>query len=141
MWSYVLPSRGYRGFHLTADASGCSFLVARLQEKLQRPPDRPARFSLSQLSREVLEIPNCSSRSKTWSGLAVSVLQSAAEHEMAFSIDDKGVALSLSPKKTGELLAGVAGVAAGKGDCGISGSSNGKDEHLWLWWYPRGVGK
>lgn len=126
-WRYRHPSHGSAGYHLTADAIGCEYLLAHLSRS------DVVDLQLTPVTEEILSIHNSRYDAVPFVGLRIRV----ADSEESVTVEERHPRCTVTLSRNGlqELIAGVRDIAAGKGDYGI-----GPDGHeIRFWWWPKGA--
>ncbi len=135
-WKYDRPSKGYRGFHLSADDSGCDALLTGLRKKMRTPSARTAKFSLSTPTERILSAPNYRTRAQTWKFLEILVDQNASERFLSVTTENDVAYVTVSKDIADSMERGVQDILEGNGDWSISSESKNADHQtIWFWWY------
>ena len=133
LWRYTENQRNYRGWHLSADADGCASLLSLLDQL----PSASAAYRTLQItapSATQLRAPN--NRASGWlapSRLRIEWAAQPATWLLPESLDPAHLTLGLD--RLIPLRAGIADVAAGRGDYSIGD----RGARLWFWWWPKGA--
>jgi hypothetical protein len=124
-WRYRHPSRGSAGYHLTADASGCEYLLDQLSRS------DAVDLHLTPVTEEILSIPNSGYDAVPFVGLRIQI----ADNEESVTVEERHprCTVTLSRKGVRELIAGVRDIAAGKGDYAIGPHGH----EISFWWWPK----
>ncbi len=136
LWRYRDNQNNYPGYHLSADADGCTALLAWL-----RAPKGRTEFRLQPVTPEVLSVPNNQGGSAGYVActlLKLHLKPDAADGHFLFSEMSSRLSIECSQRQVECIIKGVEDIQRGEGDYCIRGD----DEHvLWFWWYPRKGGK
>jgi hypothetical protein len=135
-WRYDRASKGYRGFHLSADNNGCDALLAGLRKKIRKPSDRTAKFNLCEPTERVLSAPNYRTRAQTWKLLEIRVDHNVPERFLNVTAENDLAHVSLSKDMAESMEKGVQDILEGNGDWSISSELKNADRQpIWFWWY------
>ena len=138
LWRYIDNPRSYFGWHLSADAVGCSSLLDLLQSLVTSQESVYRTVQVTPPSATLLQVPNC--RSAKWVALSkwrIGVEQSENARELwRVETEEDLVHLTLGRDTILELIHGVEAISRGEGDYSIGGNDR---DSLWLWWWPPSV--
>jgi hypothetical protein len=130
VWRYQANTRNYPGYHLTADAAGCTLLQERVAT-LARGIGRSAVLRLSPPTQRMLDIPNNHRGEAPCTYFAELHIEVAAA-QLSISPDGRTCRLAATRADLRDLARGVDGIAQGRGDYCIGSG----DQSLWFWWFP-----
>lgn len=140
LWHYTENERNYPGWHLTGDRTGCASLATLLRafEKLAAEAHRTV--AVSTPNKHILAVPNNRGGRAAFrapSKWRITYLPDADKAQIwQFSEQNAVLELTLGNDALIELLDGIEGVPAGKGDYSIGLDGN---EPLWFWRWPNAV--
>lgn len=132
IWHYEGFPDNYHGYHLTADAQGCVFLLGLIE--LFRNAQYPARkvMELTTPTSDHLAIPNCPQKCIRASMAEFRFRREYPDSHWSIAETDGKVIIETGAIGLCELDRGFADVALGKGDW-ATGDGN---SALWFWWHP-----
>ena len=136
LWRYRENRRNYPGYHLTADAAGCDFLLASLRRLAAAERARRIELPLAPVGPEILAVPNNRRGNSTVKRFTRLELVTEPDFERAhlrFTEQHPKCVMNLSAAQAECVAGGVQDVAAGKGDYCIGEV---RDQELWFWWHP-----
>ena len=132
LWRYEGSVRSYRGWHFTANDSGCRALLAILKA-LESTDIKSRTVVLSVPGTEELEVPSCRLPHVAATKLR---LTSVDEPRDRWQVESHGdvVSLTFGPEGAGKFAHAVEDVSRGIGDYFIGTDPN----RLWVWWRVSG---
>lgn len=130
IWSYEECPRSYQGYHLMADAQGCSFLQGLV--KLFQDSKFPAQktIELNQPRAEHLAVPNCSKKCIPVKTVQFRFRQSFPNTHWSVHENQDKLTIETGTIGLAELERGFADIALGKGDWTVGSG----EKALWFWW-------
>lgn len=132
IWRYQDFPRNYYGYHLTADAQGCVFLLGLIE--LFRNAHYPARkvVKLAAPTSDHLAIPNCPQECIPAHTAVFRFRRDYPESHWLIGETDGQVTIDSGAIGLGDLVRGLTDITLGKGDWATGDGNHG----LWFWWHP-----
>jgi hypothetical protein len=129
VWHYDGFPRDYHGYHLHADAAGCSFLKG-LVERLRagRIPDGKS-FKLAAPTATQLAVPNCRATCVPARRLELRYRRDVPQDHWSIEDLEGNLMIEMGLSKLAEFERGIDDISRGEGDWAIHGASRA----LWLW--------
>lgn len=126
VWHYEGFPRDFHGYHLSADAGGCAFLLGLIDRF------RSARFP----ARKMIQLTAPAAAVNTrWKCVPAARLElryrrDAPEEHWWIEDRDGGLVIEMGISKLAEFERGIRDIARGGGDWAMHGDSR----SLWFWW-------
>ena len=136
LWRYTKPaSKSRRGWHFTADTTGCTSLVDLLERMRAAGAPCHRTLSLGAVTPEIWAVPNFGPpKPDRFEKLRISYAPEATE--LTLTEGDGRLDLSIGADRAADFAAALVDVEVGLGDFGIATSSN-KHADTWMfWWMP-----
>jgi hypothetical protein len=137
LWRYAENERNYPGWHLTADATGCTSLVALFDALAADGIAASRTVETVPPTAAILAVPNNRAGRAAWKAprkLRISLSTTAAQWSFPQLLDPAEFTVGLD--WLAPLREGIDGIPRGLGDYSIGSSDNGSLP-LWFWWQPR----
>ena len=132
LWRYSENQRNFPGWHLTANADGCTSLIALLDAFAADAAPGSRTLTITTPTQAALAVPN--NRSAAWVAPAkLRLTFSAVPSQWSFPESTVPAELSIGAEWLPILRQAIAGIPLGGGDYSIGPSGSGS---LWLWWQP-----
>ena len=132
LWRYRERTRNYPGFHLSADHTGATQLIARLASLAKARAGQIANVTLDPPTADVLAIPNNRDASvaayRHWD---IVVDPRFDPERLHFTVVGDRVRTELSPVQVESLAAGVEDIRQRRGDYSIGDD---EEHQIWFWW-------
>jgi hypothetical protein len=136
LWRYTENERNFPGWHVTADATGCSSLISLLDAFASDNVAVSRTVEVVAPTPEILAVPNNRSGRAAWSAPTKLVLSfSTAAAQWSFPNSSDPAAFTVGSEWLALLRKGIEGIPNGLGDYSIGTQSNG-NLRLWFWWWP-----
>lgn len=131
LWRYTRNQRNYGGWHLTADAAGCSSLVELLKAFVEDGIPALRTVKISDPTVTILSVPNKKSAWIAPSKLRISM--SPVATDWLFPATTDPATLTLGGDWMDQLSQAIEGIQRNEGDYSI-GQTADKNQRLWFWW-------
>lgn len=136
LWRYTENERNFPGWHVTADAIGCSSLISLMDAFSSDSVASSRTVEVVAPTPEILAVPNNRSGRATWSAPTKLVLSfSPTASQWSFPSSSDRAAFTVGSEWLALLRKGIEGIPNGLGDYCIGPQSNG-NLRLWFWWWP-----
>ncbi len=135
VWRYADAGRGWRGWHFTADPTGCRS-IRNLLDRMHAGEPCHRTLKLEPVTEAILSVPNYGHRMKgRFEKLRIEYVPGFDELRMT----PGGAALTMTvgDRRLRKLSAAFAEVEVGIGDFGIATSDEKRAETWMFWWMPR----
>jgi hypothetical protein len=140
LWRYERSTRGYSGWHMTADTEGTQSLLFLLRRL--RAGQEPAQYRtilVEPPTHAILRVPNFKGGRAAWIAphkWRIHVVDAPVEADAwTFPAQLDPAELSIGRKRLDQLMRGIEDIAQGKGDYFI-GDDQSAGTRLWFWWWP-----
>lgn len=134
LWCYTENERNFPGWHLTADATGCSSLISLIDAFAFDNVAVSRTLEVVAPTAEILAVPNNRSGRAEWGAPTKLRLSfSLVPTEWAFPNASDLATLTVGSEWLAPLRKGIEGIPKGLGDYSIGTQSNG-NLRLWFWW-------
>jgi hypothetical protein len=128
VWRYRDNPKNYRGWHMTANKSGCKSALNLLQTFTHSSIEFWRTIQLSVPTSDQYGVPNCSSKPIAESKLVINKNEKPDFWKLE-NKDDK-LFLEMGINYIHKLMSGVTDIQNNKGDYFIGS----KGQELWFWW-------
>jgi hypothetical protein len=136
LWRYTENQRNFPGWHLTADATGCSSLISLLDAFASDNIAVTRTLEIVAPTAEILAVPNNLSGRAGWVAPArLCFSYSVVSSQWAFPCASDPAVLTVGSEWLAPLRKGLEGIPSGVGDYSIGNYSDG-NLRLWFWWQP-----
>lgn len=135
VWRYANPKRGWRGWHFTADPTGCRS-VRNLLDRMHGGEACHRTLKLGTVTDAILRVPNYGVKAMgKFEKLRIEYLPGF--DNLYLSPEEPALIMTVGDRRLRSLTAAFAEVEVGLGDFGI-GTSDKKNADTWMfWWMPR----
>ncbi|EIZ81175.1 hypothetical protein WSK_0120 [Novosphingobium sp. Rr 2-17] len=136
VWRYAAPGRSRRGWHFSADPSGCASVVDLIDRMTTAAVACHRTLSLGHVSADIWGVPNFGPpQADRFEKVRIAYLPAASD--LSLVDNDGSLDLTIGGTRAGDLKAAFVDVGIGDGDFGI-GTSERKNAETWMfWWMPR----
>ncbi len=128
IWRYQDNPKNYRGWHLSANNSGCISISELLQALIDSPPEAYRTVQLSVPTDKQFCVPNC--KRKPISETKLIIVKSGIPDEWTLTNNEDKLQLNIGTVYLHKFISGIADIQRGEGDYFIGR----KDQELWFWW-------
>ena len=137
IWRYAAPGGSRRGWHFSADPTGCASVVDLIDRMTTAKAACHRTLSLGHVSADIFwGVPNFGPpKADRFEKLRIDYLPAASDLQLLEN--DGRLDLTLGAARADNLKAAFVDVGIGDGDFGI-GTSDRKNAETWMfWWMPR----
>jgi hypothetical protein len=136
VWRYSKPGRSRRGWHFSADPTGCASIVDLIDRMMTADVACYRALSLARVSADIWAVPNFGPpKADRFEKLRINYLPAASDLTL---LENEGrLDLTMGMALANSLKAAFVDVGTGDGDFGF-GTSDKKNAETWsFWWMPR----
>lgn len=138
VWRYAQPNRSWRGWHFTADPSGCRS-IANLLDRMHGGDACHRTLRLDEVTDAILAGPNYGhSIAGRFTKLRIEYRPEAENLDLQAEADV--LTMIVAPARLRKVVTAFRHVEIGTGDFGIETSSSRKADHWMFWWMPWSLG-
>ncbi|MFC3582191.1 hypothetical protein [Sphingomonas hylomeconis] len=136
IWRYAVPKRNRKGWHFSADPTGCASVVDLIERMTAADVACHRTLSLARVSADIWGVPNFGPpKADRFEKLRINYLPAASDLTL---LENEGrLDLTMGMELSNSLKGAFVDVGIGDGDFGI-GTSDKKNAETWsFWWMPR----